>query len=69
MGQDDEPADRFETHRARLRAVAYHTLGSPSDAVESPWSHFAAPIRHRYEPRNSRASDSGRVTRTLAGSR
>ncbi len=33
-------ADRFETHRARLRSVAYHTLGSPSeadDAVQEAW--------------------------------
>ena len=32
--------DRFEAHRARLRAVAYHTLGSPSeadDAVQEAW--------------------------------
>jgi len=40
MDEDAELADRFETHRARLRAVAYHTLGSPSDAddaVQEAW--------------------------------
>jgi RNA polymerase sigma factor (sigma-70 family) len=41
MDMDDaELADRFEAHRARLRAVAYHTLGSPSDAddaVQEAW--------------------------------
>jgi hypothetical protein len=33
-------AERFETHRARLRAVAYQTLGSASeadDAVQETW--------------------------------
>ncbi len=40
MDEDAELADRFEAHRARLRAVAYHTLGSPSeadDAVQEAW--------------------------------
>lgn len=39
-GQDAELADRLEAHRARLRAVAYHTLGSPSEAdaaVQEAW--------------------------------
>jgi len=40
MDEDAELADRFEANRARLRAVAYHTLGSPSeadDAVQEAW--------------------------------
>jgi RNA polymerase sigma-70 factor (ECF subfamily) len=40
MDDDAELADRFEAHRARLRVVAYHTLGSPSeadDAVQEAW--------------------------------
>src|SRR5580693_1787871 len=40
MDQDDVLAERFETHRARLRAVAYQTLGSASeadDAVQETW--------------------------------
>ena len=40
MDEVAELADRFEAHRARLRAVAYHTLGSPDeadDAVQEAW--------------------------------
>ncbi len=40
MDEDAELVDRFEAHRVRLRAVAYHTLGSPSeadDAVQEAW--------------------------------
>jgi RNA polymerase sigma factor (sigma-70 family) len=40
MDEDAELADRFEAHRGRLRAVAYHMLGSPSDAddaVQEAW--------------------------------
>ena len=40
MNQLDLLAERFEAHRARLRAVAYHTLGSASeadDAVQETW--------------------------------
>jgi RNA polymerase sigma factor (sigma-70 family) len=40
MDEDAGLADRFEAQRARLRAVAYHTLGSPSeadDAVQEAW--------------------------------
>jgi DNA-directed RNA polymerase specialized sigma24 family protein len=40
MDEDPGLADRFEAQRARLRAVAYHTLGSPSeadDAVQEAW--------------------------------
>ncbi|HEY6759320.1 MAG TPA: RNA polymerase sigma factor SigJ [Baekduia sp.] len=38
--QHDQLADEFEAHRARLRAVAYRMLGSPSeaeDAVQEAW--------------------------------
>jgi RNA polymerase sigma factor (sigma-70 family) len=37
---DDGLAQRFEEHRYRLRAVAYHMLGSPSeadDALQEAW--------------------------------
>ncbi len=40
MDEHDVVAERFETHRARLRAVAYQTLGSASeadDAVQEAW--------------------------------
>src|SRR6266516_7232933 len=40
MDEHDVLAERFEAHRPRLRAVAYHTLGSASeadDAVQEPW--------------------------------
>lgn len=47
---DVELADRFEAHRARLRAVAYHMLGSPGeagDAVQEAWLRLS-----RSEPGN-----------------
>ncbi|HZR48494.1 MAG TPA: sigma-70 family RNA polymerase sigma factor [Streptosporangiaceae bacterium] len=40
MDHDDVLAERFEAHRARLRAVAYQILGSASeadDAVQETW--------------------------------
>ena len=40
MDEHDVLTERFEAHRARLRAVAYQTLGSPSeadDAVQETW--------------------------------
>jgi len=40
MDDHDVLAERFEAHRARLRAVAYRTLGSASeadDAVQETW--------------------------------
>jgi RNA polymerase sigma factor (sigma-70 family) len=40
MDEHDLLAERFETHRARLRAIAYRTLGSASDAddaVQEAW--------------------------------
>jgi len=40
VDEDAELADRFEAQRARLRAVAYHMLGSPGeadDAVQEAW--------------------------------
>jgi RNA polymerase sigma-70 factor (ECF subfamily) len=40
MHEDTELVARFEAHRARLRSVAYHTLGSTSeadDAVQEAW--------------------------------
>ena len=40
MDEEAELADRFEAHRARLRRVAYRTLGSPAeadDAVQEAW--------------------------------
>jgi RNA polymerase sigma-70 factor (ECF subfamily) len=44
MDQGDWLADRFEEHRARLRAVAYRMLGSPGeadDAVQEAWVRFS----------------------------
>src|SRR3982074_3330775 len=40
MDEQDVLAERFEAHRARLRAVAYQTLGSAGaadDAVQEAW--------------------------------
>jgi hypothetical protein len=40
MGDKEWPADRFEEHRAHLRAVAYRKLGSlteADDAVQDTW--------------------------------
>ncbi|MFF0017670.1 sigma-70 family RNA polymerase sigma factor [Streptomyces sp. NPDC005374] len=40
MGDDDFLAERFESHRARLRAVAHRMLGSAAeaeDAVQEAW--------------------------------
>ena len=40
MDKVAELADRFEAHRPRLRAVAYHTLGpagEADDAVQEAW--------------------------------
>src|SRR5580692_1103980 len=40
MNEHDVLAERFEAHRPRLRALAYQTLGSPSeadDAVQEAW--------------------------------
>jgi RNA polymerase sigma-70 factor (ECF subfamily) len=40
MAEHDVLAERFEAHRTRLRAIAYHTLGSTSeadDAVQEAW--------------------------------
>lgn len=40
MNDHDVLAERFEAHRARLRALAYQTLGSASeaeDAVQETW--------------------------------
>jgi RNA polymerase sigma factor (sigma-70 family) len=44
MDQADWLAERFQEHRARLRAVAYRMLGSPSeadDAVQEAWVRFS----------------------------
>src|SRR2546430_6543049 len=40
MDEHELLAERFEAHRARLRAIAYQTLGSASeadDAVQEAW--------------------------------
>lgn len=40
MDERDGLAERFQTHRSALRAVAYRMLGSPSeadDAVQETW--------------------------------
>ena len=44
MDEGDWLAERFQTHRPRLRAVAYRMLGSLSeadDAVQEAWLHFS----------------------------
>jgi RNA polymerase sigma factor (sigma-70 family) len=44
MDEGDWLAERFQTHRPRLRAVAYRMLGSLSeadDAVQETWLHFS----------------------------
>jgi RNA polymerase sigma-70 factor (ECF subfamily) len=44
MRDGDRPAERFEEHRGRLRAVAHRILGSPSDAddaVQEAWLRFS----------------------------
>src|SRR5713226_3768797 len=44
MDERDWLAERFEEHRARLRAAAYRMLGSPSeadDAVQEAWLRFS----------------------------
>src|SRR5262249_47211995 len=59
MDQHDALAERFEAHRARLRAVAYQTLGSASeadDAVQEAWLRLS----------RTDAADPG-GTETLAG--
>lgn len=35
MDEHDVVAERFEVHRPRLRAVAYQTLGSASEADDA----------------------------------
>jgi hypothetical protein len=35
MDEHDVLAERFEAHRARLRAIAYQTLGSTSEADDA----------------------------------
>jgi RNA polymerase sigma factor (sigma-70 family) len=52
MDADGELVDRFEAHRARLRAVAYHMLGSPSeadDAVQEAWLRLSRSDSSRIE--------------------
>jgi len=49
MDEHDLLAERFETHRARLRAIAYQTLGSASWPVAAAggsraWLRSPAPI-------------------------
>jgi RNA polymerase sigma-70 factor, ECF subfamily len=44
MDEHDRPAQRFQEHRAHLRAVAYRMLGSLSeadDAVQEAWLRLA----------------------------
>jgi RNA polymerase sigma-70 factor (ECF subfamily) len=50
MNEQDVLAERFEVHRPRLRALAYQTLGSTSeadDAVQEAWLRFS-----RSDPRS-----------------
>ena len=48
MDDQEWLAERFEQHRARLRAVAYRMLGSLSeadDAVQEAWLRLSRPTR------------------------
>jgi DNA-directed RNA polymerase specialized sigma24 family protein len=57
MDEEAWPAERFEEHRARLRAIAYRMLGSPDeadDAVQDAWLRFSAPMP--YDARVRRGS-------------
>src|SRR5215470_12368053 len=52
MNDHDVLAERFEAHRARLRAVAYQTLGSASeadDAVQEAWLRLSRSDAERIE--------------------
>jgi RNA polymerase sigma factor (sigma-70 family) len=52
MGENDHLADRFDTDRARLRAVAYRMLGSLSeadDAVQEAWLRLSRADASRVE--------------------
>jgi RNA polymerase sigma-70 factor (ECF subfamily) len=52
MDEHDVLAERFEAHRTRLRAVAYHTLGSASeadDAVQEAWLRLSRSDPHNIE--------------------
>ena len=47
MNEHDVLAERFEAHRPRLRALAYQTLGSPSeadDAVQEAWLRLSCTV-------------------------
>ena len=49
MSERDLLAERFEAHRARLRAIAYRTLGSASeadDAVQEAWLRLSRSDHH-----------------------
>jgi DNA-directed RNA polymerase specialized sigma24 family protein len=49
MDNNDWLADRFEEHRAHLRAVAYRMLGSlteADDAVQDAWLRNSSPAGH-----------------------
>jgi Sigma-70 region 2 len=55
MSEGEWLAEQFEQHRGRLRAVAFHMLGSPSeaeDAVQEAWLRLSR-------------SDAGAVSREL----
>jgi hypothetical protein len=57
MDEHDWLAQRFEEHRAHLRAVAYRMLGSPSEAEEpcrKPGCASVGPV-----PTGSRTSEGG----------
>ena len=62
MDEQDWLAERFEDHRAQLRAVAYRMLGSLSeadDAVQEAWLRLSRSEAER-RSRTSRLADHGR---------
>jgi Sigma-70 region 2 len=62
MDERDALTERFEPHRARLRAVAYQTLGSPGeadDAVQEAWLRLSRADPGSIEPEPAASAADG----------